>query len=707
MPYVTERYTLPQETIDALEMQTPKFGFDGLGEIVYLRTYSRLKADGTQEVWHDTVQRVVEGNISIYKDYCKKNKFFFDQNYWDTIAQRMAQYIFDMKFLPPGRGLWALGSQYVYDRGSAALNNCGYTEVTELSRDAAWLMDMLMCGVGIGFSTHKMNDTQFYAPNSKHVTRYTIPDTREGWVESIRRLISCYEGPNRPVVYFNYEKIRKEGEPIKGFGGTASGPAPLLKLHDRVRNFLDARVAQVPEYTNVRLIADVMNAIGACVVAGNVRRSAELATGVLTDDIFLDLKNYERFPDRQELGWMSNNSILLEQPEDFLLLPEIAHRLVQRWPNGDVRYFDAVGNDIELDFDGSPTGKRLTKSQGKPKVTGDPGIINLMSTQKYGRFKEKIYGPDNAVGFNPCAEQPLADKELCCLVEVFPTRCEDEFEVYEAMRLATIFASIVSLLPTHSEETNAVIEQNHRIGVSVSGIADWLDGSSIAHLTSILRYGYEEVVRPTNKKFMEHLNLKPSIRVTTVKPSGTISQLAGVSPGMHWPTFRYAIRRVRMSMHSPLIPLLADAGYPIEMDTYSDNTAVVEFPIDQGKTRSAQEVSMWEQASMNAFLQREWSDNGVSCTIYFDPDKELHDLEHLISMYAPQVKAMSLLGHTDEGAYAQMPYEGITRTQYLERKKSLKPVDIKTFIAAGSSDGMDSRFCQNDSCEIPLLAAAD
>jgi ribonucleoside-triphosphate reductase len=702
MPYVTERYRLPEETIDALAMQTPKFGFDGLGEIVYLRTYSRLKADGTQEVWQDTVQRVVEGNISIYKDYCKKNKIYFDEVYWNHTAQRMAQYIFDMKFLPPGRGLWALGSEYVYERGSAALNNCGYVDVTLLSRDAAWLMDMLMCGVGVGFSTHKMNDAQFYQPNPKQNRRFTIPDTREGWVESIRKLITSYEKPNQPTEYFNYEKIRKEGELIKGFGGTASGPEPLMKLHDRLRTQLDARAAQVPDYTNTRLIADVMNAVGACVVAGNVRRSAELATGLLTDEIFLDLKNYERFPDRQELGWMSNNSVLLEQPEDFLLLPEIANRLVQRWPDGEVQYFDAAGFVTDDD-----TGKRLTKSSGKPRVTGDPGIINLMSTQKYGRFKEKIYGPDNAVGFNPCAEQPLADKELCCLVEVFPTRCENEFEIYEAMRLATLFASIVSLLPTHSAETNTIIEKNHRIGVSVSGIADWLDGSSIAHLTSILRYGYEEVVRPINKKFMTHLGLQPSIRVTTVKPSGTISQLAGVSPGMHWPTFRYAIRRVRMSMHSPLIPLLADAGYPIEMDTYSDNTAVVEFPIDQGKTRSAKEVSMWEQASMNAFLQREWSDNGVSCTIYFDPDRELHDLEHLISMYAPQVKAMSLLGHTDEGAYAQMPYEGITRNEYLERKRAVKPVDIATFVAAGSSDGMDSRFCANDTCEIPLAVAAD
>lgn len=706
MTYVTERFQLPESVIENLYSRTPQFGFDGLGEIVYLRTYSRLKADGTQEIWPDTVIRVVEGNMSILKDYCKKKKIKFDEAEWTETAAQMADYIYDMKFLPPGRGLWALGSDYVYNRGSAALNNCGYVDVKKLSTDAAWLMDMLMCGVGVGFSTHKMADTtQFFVPPKSKRTQYTIPDTREGWVESIRRLIASYEKPDQPEVYFEYTKIRAEGEPIRGFGGTASGPAPLKKLHERLREHLRMRATQQPNYTNTRLITDVMNSIGACVVAGNVRRSAELATGLLSDEVFLNLKNYELYPERQELGWMSNNSVMLEKPEDFLLLPAVAERLVERWPDGDVKYFDAVGNAVKLDINGVPTTERLTKSQGKPKVTGDPGIINLMSTQKYGRFKEKIYGPDNAVGFNPCAEQPLADKELCCLVEVFPTRCNDNYEIYQAMKLATLFASIVSLLPTHSDETNKIINQNHRIGVSVSGIADWLDANSIAELTSVLRFGYEDIVRPINKAFMRWLKLEPSIRVTTVKPSGTISQLAGVSPGMHWPTFRYAIRRVRMSMHSPLIPLLADAGYPIEMDTYSDNTAVVEFPIDQGKTRSAREVSMWEQGATLAFLQREWSDNGVSCTIYFDPDKELHDLEHFISMYAPQIKAMSLLGHTDEGAYAQMPYEGITRTEYLERKRSVKSVDVQAFIQAGESDGMDSRFCANDSCEIPLIAA--
>jgi ribonucleoside-diphosphate reductase alpha chain len=273
------------------------------------------------------------------------------------------------------------------------------------------------------------------------------------------------------------------------------------------------------------------------------------------------------------------------------------------------------------------------------------------------------------------------------------------------MELATTFATFISLLPTHDERTNAAMAQNHRIGVSVSGVADWLEAHSVAVLTKVLRNGYEKIVRPTNTAILSEAGLNPSIRVTTVKPSGTISLLAGVSPGMHWPTFRYAIRRVRFSMTSPLVNVLLDAGYFLEPDLYSDNTVVAEFPIDQGRTRAATEVTMWEQASMLAFLQREWSDNGVSCTIYFNPKTEADDLEHMIAMYAPQIKAMSILGHTTEGTYAQSPYEGITRAEYVARKKLLGTIDWTRFVLAGKSDGMDSRFCESDRCEVTPTAA--
>jgi ribonucleoside-diphosphate reductase alpha chain len=259
----------------------------------------------------------------------------------------MAHAIFDLRFLPPGRGLWAMGTDYVYERGGMALNNCAYVDVTTLSRDAAWIMNGLMAGVGVGFST--MSYTAELRHPQGEWTTYEIPDSREGWVESLRRLIASYESGTNPVG-FDYAKIRPAGSPIRGFGGTASGPVPLIQLHERVRGYLDAFVSGRTSRT--RLVADVVNAIGACVVAGNVRRSAEIAIGSPHDTEFLNLKNYgtPEAPgpafDRMDIGWLSNNTARLETHDDFKRLPDLAELI---------------------------------------RTNGEPGVMNLINVQKYGR----------------------------------------------------------------------------------------------------------------------------------------------------------------------------------------------------------------------------------------------------------------------------------------------------------------------------------
>ena len=651
---VEERFYLPEDVRAALRSRPIHWGFGAFSEAVYYRTYSRRKEDGGQETWADTVIRVVEGVMSIRKDHYKKIGRRWDEKRWTDIAIRMADAMFEMRFLPPGRGLWAMGTEYVFERGSHALNNCGFIDVTDSLADAAaWLMDSLMLGVGVGFSTNNQRLSKAVKPGPDRLV-VSIHDSREGWVNSVEMLIRSYFCDGEvPAVDFDYSQIRPVGSLIHGFGGVASGPEPLRQLHERLRSYLDAYAEG--RISATRLIVDVMNAIGACVVAGNVRRSAELATGSIHDLEFLNLKNYGLYPERAEIGWMSNNSVVLREPDDFLLLPTIAERI---------------------------------------RDNGEPGVINLMNVQKYGRFKEK--SPDRAVGFNPCAEVPLESHELCNLAEVFPTRCRNEQEIYEAMELATIYASTVALLPSHSRETNAVVERNRRIGVSISGIADWVDATSIAHLTRILRTGYEDIVVPINWALAEEARVAPSIRVTTVKPSGTISQLAGVSPGMHWPVHRYYIRRMRVSEGSPVAERLIAAGIPHEPDLYSDNTLVFEFPqaAGKGKTRSVSDVSIWEQAAMVAFLQREWADNAVSNTLTFSKS-EAKDIEKVLSMFAPQIKSMSMLPD-DDNVYEQMPYERITKQEYEERMAKIQEVDWSTF----SGDGQDSRFCDGDVCEV-------
>lgn len=656
---VEERFQLSDNFKQYLHSQKEDFGFGLLGAVVYARTYSRIMDDGRQERWPDTVIRVVEGLFTIRKWHYLRNHLKWDENYWNAKAEEMAQAIFDIKLLGSGRGLWAMGSETVYRIGAAALNNCGSVDVKVLSEDAAWTMDFLMLGVGTGHNTTFFENPKYTIPElNADVEIYEIPDSREGWVESLRKLIASYEnGTTR--VDFDYSKIRGKGEPIRGFGGTASGPDPLIKLHERVRGYLDDYA--LGKTSGTRLIVDTMNAIGACVVAGNVRRSAEISLGSATDEEFINLKNYVLNPERAEIGWMSNNSIIIQKLEDLKQLPSIAERV---------------------------------------RDNGEPGIINLLNIQKYGRYGEK--SNDKATSTNPCAEIPLESYELCNLAEVFPTRCVDsngkfsEDEFIRVVELATLYTATVSLLPTHDHRTNAVIARNRRTGVSLSGIADWLAEHPATNVISWLDRGYK-AVRSENNRLNEEAGVPPAVRVTTVKPSGTVSLLAGVSSGMHLPPFSRYIRRVRVGENTPIVPILIEAGVPFEKDVYSDNTLVFEFPVDQGKVKGQKDVSVWAKAQTVVMLQRWWADNMVSNTLSFDPEREGDQIEDLLTYVVPNIKSISLLPLLDEGSvYEQSPIEQITLEEVKRRKKEILEIDWDKF---SGSDGEDSKFCTSDNCE--------
>lgn len=652
--YVQERWKLNDKTKQQLAVLAPQFGFGTLGQIVYARTYSRLKENGEQENWSDTVIRVVEGVGSIRKDWMLKHHLPWDEAFWQDTLSRMAHAIFAMRFLPPGRGLWAMGTEYVYERGGMALNNCGWSDVQSLSRDSEWIMLALMCGVGVGFSG--INFTQELRQPEGVPFTFVIPDSREGWGESIRLLIGSYEQGSSPVE-FDYSQIRPAGAPIRGFGGTSSGSAPLRQLHERVRTYLDGFLAG--QFGRTRLVADVVNAIGACVVAGNVRRSAEIYVGRPDDQEFLNLKNYGT-PDipgpaasRADIAWMSNNSIRLETHDDFKRLPEIAEL---------IRY------------------------------NGEPGVMNLINVQKYGRYGEEK--PDKATGTNPCAEIALEDKELCCLVEVVPFRSRTDADYYESMELAQVYAHTASLLLTDSPETNAVVARNHRIGQSITGFADWEEREGTTEVIRKLRGGYRKV-QETNARLAHEAGVPESIRLTTVKPSGTVSQLAGVSPGMHHPVYTRFIRRVRFGVDSPLVPMLQEAGVPNEPDVMSDNTLVFEFPVETKAKRAQRDLPMWKKGMDVVLLQQHWADNMVSNTITFDPKTEGGQIEDFLGRIIPLTKTISMLPDTDAGVFPQMPYETLSKADFERRQSEIDVLDWSKF---GNSDGEDSLFCA--ACEV-------
>uniref|UniRef100_A0A6C0LUV5 ribonucleoside-triphosphate reductase (thioredoxin) n=1 Tax=viral metagenome TaxID=1070528 RepID=A0A6C0LUV5_9ZZZZ len=684
---VIERFILREDTIKEIKGMTPKFGFNELGRVVFRRTYSR-----DNESWHDVVIRVTQGVMSIRKEHCSRNSLEWCDETWQQFAHDMAVSMFKMEWLPPGRGLWMMGTQFTYERGSTSLNNCSATDTTnDIVHSAEWTMDCLMNGVGVGFSTHWRGSA--IEPDKKDSEVFIIPDSREGWVESLIQLMCSYinspkYGKNKFPI-FDYSQIRPLGASIKGFGGTASGHGPLKKMHERIEGFLDAfckgklettvNVSQPDDagvwkqvdinvsktYGHTRLVADIFNSIGACVVAGNVRRSAEISLGYADDEEFIDLKNYTKNPERGEIGWMSNNSVVLRADQDyenFSHIPELSARI---------------------------------------RDNGEPGMINLYNVQKFGRYGKVV--DDKASLVNPCGEIPLENFEFCNLSETFPPRCNDVKAFYKALEYATFYASTVSLLPSHRPETNAVIAKNRRIGVSISGIAQWASGEvpsdwgdmNYTKMTTFLRKGYH-IVKSTNVRLAEEAGVPASIRVTTVKPSGSISLLAGVTPGVHYPVSRYAIRRMRIGKDSPLVSALIKAGIPHEDDTYSDNTLVFEFTIDHGNIRPCEEVSPWEQFSLVAMMQRCYSDNSVSATIYFDKEKDGPDVEKMLAMFIPVLKSVSMLPHSGHG-YVQAPYEPITVEEYETRRNAYT---IPDFDNVKGNVPVGSKFCEGDKCNI-------
>ena len=652
---IEQKFTLSNQFLEKYKNIKPDFGFNGLGEFVFMRTYSRLKENGKNESWLEVVKRVVEGIYSIQKQHIEDYGLGWNQTKAQKSAQIMFDKIFNFKMLVSGRALWAMGTPLIMEKGlSPALFNCSFLTTENIKEDAglpfANAMDFLMLGVGVGFDT--LGSGKIIVQNQKEKEDvYIIPDTREGWVESLHLLINSFFGGNKYI--FDYSKIRKEGKPIKTFGGTSAGSKPLIELHDAINKiFNDNKV--IGKEISVTNIVDIMNLIGKAVVAGNVRRSAELALGFPTEE-FLNLKNYSLNPKREKFGWASNNSIYAEIGMDYSVVSE------------------------------------------RIKDNAEPGLIWLSNFKNNGRMGDGNTSDHRIMGGNPCLEIGLESSELCNLVEMIPSNHESLEEFKSTIKYSYLFAKSITLLNTHWQSTNRVMLRNRRIGLSITGITNFLADHNIETLRQWLTEGYD-TAKQYDEIYSDWFAIPESIKITTAKPSGTLSLLAGMPPGIHFPESKYYIRRIRLGNDSPFISLLKNAGYNIEPAVGQENsTMVVEFPIFIGENvRTLNEVSMWEQLSLASFIQKYWSDNSVSVTITFKPHEE-NDIVNALNYYQYQLKAVSFLPKYESKAYPQMPYEEITKEQYENMKNKLKEIN---FDLLTSYESIGEKYCNNDVCEI-------
>ena len=666
----TLSFKLTEDFIGSYRLKKAPFGYqdaagNSVGEITFLRTYSRLKADGTKETWVDVCERVINGMYSLQKDHAKTNRLPWSDAKAAASAKEAFDRLWNLKWTPPGRGLWVMGTPLVNEqRNSAALQNCAFVSTgsmvkTDPAKPFAFLMEASMLGVGVGFDDKGADkDFVIYAPQGE--TTYDIPDTREGWVEATAALINAYLKPDTKAPVFNYEAIRPAGEPIKTFGGTAAGADPLIKLHQYIGELFKDRAGQ--KLTR-RDIADIGNMIGVCVVSGNVRRSAELLIGRIEDEEFLNLKNYEKYPERMTHGWMSNNSVAVN-----------------------------VGDNLDNIIEGIAR-------------NGEPGVIWMDISKQYGRLADPINNKDwRIAGYNPCAEQSLESYECCTLVETYLNRHTDLDDFKRTLKFAYLYAKTVTLLPTHWEETNAIMQRNRRIGTSVSGVANFADNKGLPVLRQWMDEGYK-TIKSYDTNYSEWLGIRESIKMTTVKPSGTVSILAGESPGVHWTVGgQYFNRAIRFANSDPMLPLFKLANYRVEPASESpDTTSVVFFPIKSAAKRSEKDVSIYEKMALAATAQRYWSDNSVSVTISFDPETESSAIGTALHMYDGQLKTVSFLPSGNH-VYPQMPYTQITEQEYEEQGvMQLFPIDFSGVYAGMAADAIGEAYCTTDACEVKLI----
>jgi adenosylcobalamin-dependent ribonucleoside-triphosphate reductase len=661
----TPSFTLDSDFILNFVGKQPNWG--PVGYITYKRTYARTLENGKTEEWWQTTKRVVEGCISIQKNHCGANYLPWDEDKAQRTAQKMFQKIWDFKFTPPGRGLWSMGTSNITKIGGMALNNCAFVSTNNISTDIekpfTFAMDCLMLGVGVGFDTVGAKSIEIQAPNSPYdeedtnFNLYIVPDTREGWVLSVGLVIRSFLFQDIELPKFDYTLVRKAGEPIRGFGGTASGPDPLKELHNSIFNLFKDREG---EYLTSSDITDIMNLIGKCVVAGNVRRSAELAIGSPDDKEFIELKNSTK-----------NKTALLSH----------------RWASN-----NSVSADVGMDY---------TELSKLTAANGEPGYIWLDNMREYGRMADGARNADPLVtGANPCVEQTLESYELCCLVETFPARHDSLAEYMETLKLAYLYAKTVTLMPTHWPEANTVMLRNRRIGCSQSGITRAFNRHGRRTILNWCNDAYQ-LICALDKQYSQWLCVPKSRKRTSVKPSGTVSLLCGETPGIHYPIAEHYLRRIRFSSTSSWISKLIEAGYHAEPDvTQPATTTVVEFPIKESYfSRSVSNVSMWEQLETVAQYQHYWADNSISATITFD-ETEAKSIPKALELYESRLKSISFLPRNNHG-YAQAPYEAITETEYYNRIASINK-DVLFGEVNEEADGGKQLFCDSSTCEIPL-----
>jgi len=663
------------------------------GELVYQRTYSRVKPDGTKETWPETVERVVDGNLALVPE-----RFQLPDE-----RQQLIDMMLDFKILPAGRHLWASGV-----KNAQHLFNCwvaGWTANPADHFEFGFMRLMEGGGVGANYSNkylsgygpinhqlkvhivcdpeHPDYQTMFEAGvlseeiDSDWHGAMEIEDSREGWAAALVDLIDTYYEPivlHADRVY-DVSNVRHAGARLKTFGGRASGPLPLAKMLHEVSSVLGSRKGQ---YLDGIGAMEIDHAIAQCVVAGGVRRSARMAMMHWADP---QIEKFINIKEESLSHWTTNISV--EVDEDF--------------------WYQAKQGDAW-------TAARVLKAISRGMVNnGEPGF--------WDSSLSNVGEPNAVVCTNPCGEITLQPWEPCNLGHVNLAGFVDKrgradiFGMYQAHILMTRFLIRATFSEVGDPKSREVLDRNRRIGVGHFGVASYLAMTGLKYSHAPLDDGFKSLLRQMSLavdaaaiELCHDLRIPVPVKKRTIAPTGTIAKLSGVSEGVHPIFARYFIRRVRLSKVDPEQMSMVDKyeaeGFEVEDDMYADNTVVVSFPtkdtLVQAVTdifgpegeelvEAANDLTLQQMLAFQRLYQQYWADNAVSFTANVDPAQyKPEHVEEQLRVFAGHLKGATIF---PEASMPQAPYERMSRWEY----ESAQSKQV--------ADGVDEE-CANGSCPV-------
>lgn len=655
---------VPEHVRKLAEESKKYFDDNVLGEFVYLRTYAKwIPEEGRRETWVETVNR--------YVSFMREN---LDNKLTEKEYEEVRAGILAQEVMPSMRLMQFSGE--AARRCNTCAYNCTFTAPVKL-KDFSEIMYLSMQGCGVGFAVESQNIEQLpqiMKQTGKKLSTHTIADSKEGWCDALTLgLETWYSGKD---ISFDYSAIRPAGARLKTMGGKASGPEPLRSLLSFVRERVLVRQGRRLRTIDAH---DIICKIGECVVAGGVRRTAMISLSDLDDVDMRDAKRGQFYLTDPHRSIANNSAVYETQPTNTELMDE--------W--------------IALMKSGS--GERGIFNRGS--------LATTMPKRRTDYFKKVGFIDENgtvrgSIGVNPCAEIILQSKQFCNLSEVIARAHDTEASLLKKARLAAILGTYQSTLTKFGYISKEWTEHCHAerlLGVSITGQWD----SPVARLPEVMRKVRDMAIK-TNKIYAKRFGIEPSMSVTAVKPSGTVSQTFNCASGIHPRHAPYYIRRIRISATDSLFKMMRDQGVPfypeVGQSLEEANTFVLEFPVkapDQSKdARFKDDQSAIDQLEYWKRVKLNFTEHNPSATISVGTDEWIGVVDWIQKNW-DIVGGLSFLPRSSH-VYRLAPYEAITKEEYEARIARFPKVDYAKLVVYERQDESDMKrelACAGGTCE--------